>query len=366
VSKPRVLFVGRTRYRLPLSPTLARKFDALKRELDVRVLASAAPGSLAGDATFTLVPPFRPRALDGVSFWLALPVRVARLLRSFRPDAVVCQTAYDAAAALLARRLSRVPARIIVEVHGDWRTSTRLYGSGARRLLGGFGDAVAAGALRRADAVRTVSPFTAHIVRELGVEPRGDFPAYMDLDPFTVPPVPLPDVPVALFVGVLEQYKDVDGLAAAWRLAAPRVEEASLRLVGKGTRVEVAEALVRDHGVRWDEELTSEEVARALDDAWVLVLPSRSEGMGRVLVEAFCRGRAVVGTRVGSIPNLVVDGVSGLLVEPGDPPSLADALVRVLSDRSLAERLAEGARAAAAPWLQTPEQYAQRMRELVA
>jgi glycosyltransferase involved in cell wall biosynthesis len=366
VSKPRVLFVGRTRYRLPLSPTLARKFDALKRELDVRVLASAAPGSPAGDATFTLVPPFRPRALDGVSYWLALPVRVARLLRAFRPDAVVCQTAYDAAAALLARRLSRVPARIIVEVHGDWRTSTRLYGSGARRLLSGLGDAVAAGALRRADAVRTVSPFTARIVGELGVEPTGDFPAYMDLDPFTVPPVPLPDVPVALFVGVLEQYKNVDGLAAAWRLAAPRVEKASLRLVGKGTRADVAEALVRDQGVRWDEELTSEEVARALDDAWVLVLPSRSEGMGRVLVEAFCRGRAVVGTRVGSIPNLVVDGVSGLLVEPGDSAALADALVRVLSDRSLAERLAQGARAAAAPWLQTPEQYAQRMRELVS
>jgi glycosyltransferase involved in cell wall biosynthesis len=366
VSKPRVLFVGRTRYRLPLSPTLARKFDALDRELDVRVLASAVPGSPVSDATFTLVPPFRPRALDGVSFWLALPVRVARLLRAFRPDAVVCQTAYDAAAALLARRLSRVPARIIVEVHGDWRTSTRLYGSGARRLLAGVGDAVAAGALRRADAVRTVSPFTAHLVGELGVDSNSDFPAYMDLEPFTVPPVPLPDVPVALFVGVLEHYKNVDGLAAAWRLAAPSIEEASLRLVGKGTRVDVAEALVRDHGVQWDEELSSEEVARALDDAWVLVLPSRSEGMGRVLVEAFCRGRAVVGTRAGSIPNLVVDGVSGLLVEPGDPGALANALVRVLSDRSLAERLAEGARAAAAPWLQTPEQYAQRMRELVA
>ena len=366
MSKPRVLFVGRTRYLLPLSPSLARKFDALKRELDVRVLASAAAGSLASDETFTLVPPFRPRALDGLSFWLALPVRIARLLRGFRPDAVVCQTAYDAAAALIARRLARVPARVIVEVHGDWRTSTRLYGSGARRLLAGVGDAVAAAALRRADAVRTVSPFTARIVGELGVEPADHFPAYMDLEPFTVPPVPLPETPVALFVGVLEQYKNVDGLAAAWRLAAPRVEAASLRLVGKGTRVDVAEALVRDHGVQWDEELTSEEVARALDDAWVLVLPSRSEGMGRVLVEAFCRGRAVVGTRAGSIPNLVVDGVSGLLVELGDPEALAAALVRVLSDRTLAERLAEGARAAAAPWLQTPEQYAQRMRELVA
>ena len=48
-----------------------------------------------------------------------------------------------------------------------------------------------------------------------------------------------------------------------------------------------------------------------------------------------------------------------------DPGALADALVRVLSDRVLAERLATGARDAAAPWLQTPEEYARRMRELV-
>jgi glycosyltransferase involved in cell wall biosynthesis len=365
VSKPRVLFVGRTRYRLPLSPGLARKFDALGGELDFRMLAAAAPGSPAGDATFTLVPPLRPRALDGLGFWLALPVRIARLLRTFRPDAVVCQTAYAGAAALVARRLARVPARIVVEVHGDWRTSTRLYGSGARRLLAGIGDAVAVGALRRADAVRTVSPFTAGLVGELGIESTEDFPAYMDLDPFTVPPKPLPERPVALFVGVLEPYKNIDGLVEAWRLAAVRIPSATLRVVGKGTRTDAAEALVREHGARWDEELSAEEVAAALDDAWVLVLPSRSEGMGRVLVEAFCRGRGVVGTRAGSIPNLVVDGVSGLLVEPGDSPALADALVRVLSDAALAERLAAGAREAAAPWLQTPEQYARRMRELV-
>jgi glycosyltransferase involved in cell wall biosynthesis len=366
VSKLRVLFVGRTRYRLPLSASLARKFEALGSELDVRVLAAAAPGSPLGDATFTLVPRLRPEVLDGLSFWLTLPVRVARMLRTFRPDAVVCQTAYEAAAALLARRLARVPARIVVEVHGDWRTSTRLYGSRARRLLTGVGDAIAVAALRRADAVRTVSPFTAGLVDELGLESKNDFPAYMDLDPFTSPPRPLPDRPVALFVGVLEAYKNVDGLAEAWRLAAPRLPSAALRLVGRGTRTDVAEALVREHGARWDEELTSEEVAAALDDAWLLVLPSRSEGMGRVLVEAFCRGRGVVGSRAGSIPNLVVDGVSGLLVEPGDSGALADALVRVLSDRAFAEVLADGAHDAAAPWLQTPEQYARRMRELVS
>jgi glycosyltransferase involved in cell wall biosynthesis len=360
-----VLFVGRTRYRLPLSASAARKFEALAGELDARVLASALPGSAPGDRTFTLVAPFPVRRLDGLAFWLALPVRTARLLRDFRPDAVICQTAYDAAAALLARRIARVPVRIVVEVHGDWRTSTRLYGSPARRLVARLGDAVAAFALRRADAVRTVSPFTAGLVRGLGVEPAADFPAFMDLEPFLAPAAPLPLRPTALFVGVLEAYKNVDGLARAWPLVASRLPDASLHLVGKGTRADVAEALVRDHGARWERELSSPEVAAALDDAWVLVLPSRSEGMGRVLVEAFCRGRAVVGTRAGSIPDLVTDGVSGLLVEPDDPAALADALVRVLSDRALAWQLGTSARAAAEPWLQSPAEYARHVRELV-
>ena len=165
---------------------------------------------------------------------------------------------------------------------------------------------------------------------------------------------------------MLEPYKNVDGLAAAWRLAAPRVPEASLRIVGRGSRADVVRALVRELRRALGREARAVEVAAALDDATVLVLPSRSEGMGRVLVEAFCRGRGVVGTRAGSIPDLVEDGVSGLLVAPGDPAALADALVRVLSNRGLAERLAAGAHAAAAPWLQTPEEYARRVRELVA
>jgi glycosyltransferase involved in cell wall biosynthesis len=361
-----VLLVGRTRYRLPLSPSLAQKFEALAVELDVRVLGSAAAGSPTTDATFTLVPLFRPRRLDGISFWLGLPMRVARLLRELRPDAVICQTAYEAACVLVARRIARLPARVVVEVHGDWRTSTRLYGSPSRRLVAGAADRVAAAALRRADAVRTVSPFTSGLVRDLGIRPAGEFPAFMDLAPFTGEPVALPEQPVALFVGVLEAYKNVDGLAAAWRLAAPQVPKARLHIVGKGSRADVAEALAREPGVRWDAELIPQDVAAALDDAWVLVLPSRSEGMGRVLVEAFCRGRGVIGTRAGSIPDLVEDDVSGVLVDPDDPAALAHAIVRVLSDRGLAERLGAGSHAAAAPWLQTPEEYARRIKDLVA
>ena len=364
--KPRVLFVGRTRYRLPLDPAVAPKWEALGRELDVRVVGTAAPDSAPGDGTFRLVP--RRRVLDGPRFWAGLPVRVAREIRGFRPEAIVTQTAYEAAAALAARRLTRSDARVVLEVHGDWRTSTRLYGSPARRALGGLGDRIAAWAVRRADVVRTVSPFTSSLVRELGVEPAATFPAYMHLEPFVErPPAPLPEQPVALFVGVLEAYKNVDGLAAAWRLAAPRAPDATLRIVGRGTCTAVVESVVHDlpAQTRWDKRLSADEVVRALDDATVLVLPSRSEGMGRVLVEAFCRGRGVVGTRAGSIPDLVEDGVNGLLVEPDDEAALADAIVRVLTEPGLAERLGEAARERAASWLQTPDEYAARVRALV-
>jgi glycosyltransferase involved in cell wall biosynthesis len=363
--KPRVLFVGRTRHRLPLDAAIAPKWEALGRELDVRVVGTAAPGSAPGDGTFRLVP--RRRVFDGARFWAALPFRVAWQLRAFRPEAVVTQTAYEAAAALAARTLARSDARVVLEVHGDWRTSTRLYGSPARRALGGVGDRIAGWAVRRADVVRTVSPFTSSLVRELGVEPAATFPAYMYLEPFLErPPAPLPDEPVALFVGVLEAYKNVDGLAAAWRLAAPLVPGAKLRIVGRGSRTDVVRALIDELPAQtaWEERLSPAEIVRALDDATVLVLPSRSEGMGRILVEAFCRGRGVVGTRAGSIPDLVEDGVNGLLVDQGDDAGLADAVVRALTEPGLAERLGGAARERADAWLQTPEQYAVRVRAL--
>jgi glycosyltransferase involved in cell wall biosynthesis len=87
--------------------------------------------------------------------------------------------------------------------------------------------------------------------------------------------------------------------------------------------------------------------------------------MGRVVVEAGLRGRGVVGSRVGGIPDVVRDGETGLLVPPEDPRALADALVRVLTDRALAERLGAAARAAAEEWLVSPEEYARRVRDLV-
>jgi glycogen(starch) synthase len=366
----RLLIVGRTRYALPLSESLRRKFDPLKERFELRVLASRAPGSPAGDDTFVLGGPWRPRKLDGALYFLTLPFRTAKEIRRSQPDAVLVQGAHETWLVLKGRRLARSKVPVVLDVHGDWRTSTRLYGSPARKLLSPLADRAAVSALRHADAVRTISDYTTGLVRSYGVEPAAVFPAFMDLEPFLVPVVPLPERPRAVFIGVFEHYKGIEELAAAWREVATRLPAVTLHLVehGHGTQRAVVEQLVRDmpDRVEWSARLPSTGVAAALDAATVLVLPSRSEGMGRVLVEAFCRGRCVVGSKVGGIVDLVEDGVNGLLVPPEDPKALADAIHRVLADPGLAERLGAGARASAEAWTASPEEYAARLDALVA
>ncbi|MFL6029907.1 MAG: glycosyltransferase family 4 protein [Gaiellaceae bacterium] len=358
--KPRVLFVSR-RVELPLSASLERKWNAVGRELDYRVLA----GGDGDDGRFRLAPELP--ALDGAAFFAALPVRIARELREFRPHAVLAQGAHETAAALAARRLARVDTAVIADVHGDWRAPTRLYGSRLRTALNPVADRVALSGLRNADGIRTVTGYTTSLVREVGLEPADEFPAFMDFDSFLQEPTqPLPDTPRALFVGVLERYKNVDGLAAAWRLVQEQLPDARLHVVGRGREREVIERLVSDvPGVEWDETLPPERVVEALDRSAALLLPSNSEGLGRVVIEAFLRGRPVVGARVGGIPDLVRDGKNGLLVDPRDPGTIAAATVRVLSDRALAERLGAAARHTGETWGVTPAEYAEKLRTLV-
>jgi glycogen(starch) synthase len=367
VTLPRVLFVGRTRYRLPLPDWLERKWAALSGQLDLRVLASAAPGAVS-EGRFELIEP-APFA-DGPAFYVRLPFRARRAIRAFRPQAIVAEDPRTATLVMLGRALAGPPRpRVICEVHGDWRHSTRLYGSGYRRALAPIVDALDRYGVRHADAVRALSPFTARLVEDVrGRAPDAVFATYTDLSLFTDRPVrPLPQRPSALFVGVLERYKNLDGLARAWRLAAPRIPEARLVVVGKGPMLGEVQRLASElpGRVAHVPELPPDKVARALDDATVLVLPSRYEGLGRVVIEAFARGRGVVASRAGGVLDLVDDGVEGILVDPEDTAGLADALVDVLSDPAQAEQLGAAATARFVAWNQTAEEFALRTRNLV-
>jgi glycosyltransferase involved in cell wall biosynthesis len=367
--RPRVLFVSRERIRLPLEGAQKRKWDAVASVVEPRVVAAAPPGGPTRDGTFRLTAPATPRVLDGALYYLRLPWRIARELREFRPEAALVQGVHELVAFLAARRLTGVHTKAILDVQGDWHEATRLYGSPLRRLLNPLNDALAPIAVRRADAVRTVSTQTTGLVHGLGVEPAAVFPSYVDAEAFLErPPAPLPDAPRAVFVGVLERYKAFDTLVEAWRLAAPRVPGATLQLVGDGTMRDRAEQLVADlpHQTVWARRLTAEEVASAMDDSWLVCLPSRSEGLPRVALEGACRGRAIVGGNRAGIPDVVQDGENGLLVDPDDPAALAAALVRILSDRGEAERLGAAARRTGEEWGVTPAQYAAKVASLVA
>ena len=166
--RPRILMVGRPRYTLPLPDWLARKFDALERQLDYRVIASVDGNSPATNDRFRLLEPSRIGLLDGVLFYLRLPFHVRRQINDFRPDAIMAESPYSAAASLVGRAWTRGQRpRVIVEIHGDWRTATRMYGSPSRRVLSPLADAVGRIALRRGDAVRGLSSFTEGLVEEV-------------------------------------------------------------------------------------------------------------------------------------------------------------------------------------------------------
>jgi glycosyltransferase involved in cell wall biosynthesis len=79
----------------------------------------------------------------------------------------------------------------------------------------------------------------------------------------------------------------------------------------------------------------------------VIAVPSHVEPLGNATLEAMAAGRPVIGSRVGGIPEMIVDGETGMLVPPSDPPALADAIARVVQDASLRAGMARAARARA-------------------
>ncbi len=135
--------------------------------------------------------------------------------------------------------------------------------------------------------------------------------------------------------------------------ALPAIREAVpdvlARLVGHEELSTVADlqALAATHGV--DDLVTFEgfraDVATVLADLDIFVLPSLWEGFGLVLLEAMAAGRPIVASAVGPIPEIVVDGVTGLLVPPGAPAALAEAIIRLLRDPELAAAYGRAGRA---------------------
>jgi len=112
-------------------------------------------------------------------------------------------------------------------------------------------------------------------------------------------------------------------------------------LAGDGALRKQAEELALELGIERSVHFlgTRKDVPNVMRAIDIFVLSSRWEGMPNAILEAMACGKPVVATRVGGSPEVVVDGETGILVEAGDPVSLAEAVERVFVDRGLRERM---------------------------
>jgi glycosyltransferase involved in cell wall biosynthesis len=142
---------------------------------------------------------------------------------------------------------------------------------------------------------------------------------------------------VIVYVGRLAPEKGVADLIAAAALLKERQVDFTLRLVGDGPLRSELERMVDSlrlgFAVEFVGSLDRSALADCYSSAHVTCVPSISEPQGLVVLESLICGTPVVGSAVGGIPDMIVDGVNGRLVAPSSPVQLADALQNLALDR---------------------------------
>lgn len=145
--------------------------------------------------------------------------------------------------------------------------------------------------------------------------------------------------PTVLFLGLLGKNKGTDVLIDAMRIVAARIPDVVLELCGNGDIDHYKEQAYDLPNVRFLGWIDENGRRAALGRATVYCLPSWKEGLPFSILEAMSAGLPVISTPVGSIPEAVLDRVSGYLVQPGDARALASAILRILKNPNLAKKM---------------------------
>jgi len=276
---------------------------------------------------------------------------------------LVAQSPYEGFAGGLAKHVAQFLGRsviLIIESHGDFEGSLfRQRRVLSVRLYGWLMSRVAGFSLRQADLLRAVSRSTKGQLQAWAPGKQVvEFPAWTDLDIFLEAGKSRQDAAAKdiMFAGVLTPLKGVHFLVEAFASVAKDIPLARLWIVGRfdnGAYVKTLKAQARQLGldgrVTFMDEVSQPILARYMARAHAFVLPSVSEGLGRVVIEAMATGTPVVGSRIGGIPELVEDGVTGFLFPPGDATALAGRLLWILTHPEEAKVMGEGLYALGTP-----------------
>lgn len=271
---------------------------------------------------------------------------VTAIVRAYRPHVVHTHLAKAGAVGRVAARLAG--ARVVLHTyHG---TILRGYFGPGRSSLYALVERALA---RLSTRVVAITPLQRQELVAIRVAPASRIalvPLGLDLDPFAEPRDQLAarkalgvptGVPVVGIVARLVPIKDIGTFLRSIVLLRDRVPAIRALIVGDGEERFALEALARELGLGDAVHFAGfradmPEVFAACD---AVALSSLNEGSPVVLIEALAAAKGVAATAVGGVPDVVRDGVTGLLVPPRDPPALACALARLLAGDGLAARL---------------------------
>jgi len=171
-------------------------------------------------------------------------------------------------------------------------------------------------------------------------------PSGIDIARLSPVPQEAPSMRVC-YLGRMTEEKGIDTLVEAAAIVVAQVPEARFVLAGSpftaddGLYLDGIKLLVAELGLEKHVEFVGQvdDVPGLMAGCDLIVLPSRREAVGRVVLEAGAMGKPVVASATGGLRQSVRDGDSGLLVAPGDIKGFADAIVRLLTDKDLAARM---------------------------
>jgi glycosyltransferase involved in cell wall biosynthesis len=183
-----------------------------------------------------------------------------------------------------------------------------------------------------------------------------------DVDRVIYNPVEVPDLVhhelrvsrAVMFAGTLTRKKGIISLVRAWPLVRTQVSDAQLHIWGKdgqteqgGSMQEYLSTIISPEvkkSVTFHGHVALPDLLAAFQRAGIVVLPSYSEGFALTPLHAMAAGCPVIYTARGSGPELIDDGVTGMLIDPGRPEDIAGAIVRLLTDPAMAQSIGSRAR----------------------
>ena len=251
---------------------------------------------------------------------VAMRVRVA--IRRYRPDVIHVHEPFAPSVGLVTLLATRLPVVATFHASAPRSRAYRVASPALRPLYRRLAGRIAVSE----EARRTVETALGNGLR---VIPNG-------VDRSLFSSLPDPEGSAVLFIGRFEPRKGARVLIDAFPMLKEKHPAASLILVGEGSERRACEAAVPEEfrdDVTFVGRVEPWELAQSMGHAAIVCVPSLGgESFGIVLLEGMAAGRPVVASNIPGYAAVLRDGVDGVLVAPGDPPALADALGRLLSD----------------------------------